>query len=197
MSVFAFSPSKPLFQEALGQDQSDLRFLTKLALCVAGIAALSVSAHIKIPFYPVPLTMQTLFVLAIGMSYGSRLGATTLFGYLALGAAGAPVFAGGAGLAYFAGTTGGYLVGFIVAATIMGVLAERGWARHWATTAASMAIGTAIIYVLGAGWLSTIIGFEKALQFGVLPFLYGDALKLIIATAAMPMAWAFIGKPKA
>lgn len=197
MSVFAFSPSKPLLHEAFGQDQQQLQFFTKLAIFVAGIAALSISAHIKIPFYPVPLTMQTLAVLAIGMSYGARLGGSTILGYLALGATGAPVFASGAGIAYMLGTTGGYLAGFFVAAVVMGLLAERGWSRDWLTTAASMLIGTVIIYVLGASWLSTFIGFEKAVAFGVMPFLYGDALKIVIATAAMPMAWSFLGKPKA
>ena len=197
MSIFAFSPSKPLFHHAFSGEQEQLRLMTKLLMVACGIAALSISAHVKIPFYPVPVTMQTLVVLMIGMSYGIRLGGVTLLSYLGAGLAGAPVFAGGAGMAYMMGPTGGYLAGFFVSAIVMGMLAERGWTRHWLTTAASMIAGTAIIYLMGVSWLSTIIGFEKAVTFGLMPFLYGDALKIVIATAAMPAAWAVLGKPKA
>ena len=97
--------------------------LYQLLAVIAGIAVLAVSAHIKIPFYPVPVTMQTLAVLAIGMTYGTRLGGATVLGYLGAGAAGAPVFAGGAGIAYMMGPTGGYLLGFFVAAIVLGALA--------------------------------------------------------------------------
>ena len=156
---------------------------------LVGIALLTASAHIKIPFYPVPLTMQTLVVLGIGMTYGVRLGGVTLLGYLAAGVIGLPVFAGGAGIAYMMGPTGGYLAGFFVAAVVLGVLAERGWTRNWATSAAAMLIGNAIIYVLGVGWLTSLIGWDKAVQFGLLPFLYGDVLKLIIAAVGVPYLW--------
>ena len=156
---------------------------------LVGIALLTASAHIKIPFYPVPLTMQTLVVLGIGMTYGVRLGGVTLLGYLAAGVIGLPVFAGGAGIAYMMGPTGGYLAGFFVAAVVLGVLAERGWTRNWATSAAAMLIGNAIIYLLGVGWLTSLIGWDKAVQFGLLPFLYGDVLKLIIAAVGVPYLW--------
>ena len=155
----------------------------------AGIAALAASAHIKIPFYPVPLTMQTLVVLCIGMTYGTRLGGATLLGYLVTGFAGVPVFAGGAGMAYMMGPTGGYLAGFFAAAVVLGALAERGWTRNWATAAAAMLMGNVIIYLLGVGWLTSLIGWDKAVQFGLLPFLYGDALKLIIAVLGVPYLW--------
>ena len=156
---------------------------------LVGIALLTASAHIKIPFYPVPLTMQTLVVLGIGMTDGVRLGGVTLLGYLAAGVIGLPVFAGGAGIAYMMGPTGGYLTGFFVAAVVLGVLAERGWTRNWATSAAAMLIGNAIIYLLGVGWLTSLIGWDKAVQFGLLPFLYGDVLKLIIAAVGVPYLW--------
>jgi len=162
---------------------------SQLLAVIAGIALLAISAHIKIPFYPVPLTMQTLIVLGIGMTYGARLGGTTLIGYLAAGFIGLPVFAGGAGMAYMIGPTGGYLAGFFVAAVIVGALAERGWTRNWATAAAAMLMGNAIIYFLGVGWLTSLIGLDKAVQFGLLPFLYGDALKLIIAALGVPYLW--------
>ena len=161
----------------------------QLLAVLAGIALLTASAHIKIPFYPVPLTMQTLFVLGIGMTYGARLGGVTLLGYLAAGFIGLPVFAGGAGMAYMMGPTGGYLAGFFAAAVVLGALAERGWTRSWATAAAAMLMGNVIIYLLGVGWLTSLIGWDKAVQFGLLPFLYGDALKLIIAALGVPYLW--------
>jgi biotin transport system substrate-specific component len=161
----------------------------QLLAVLAGIALLTVSAHIKIPFHPVPLTMQTLIVLGIGMTYGARLGGATLLGYLAAGFFGLPVFAGGVGMAYMMGPTGGYLAGFFAAAVVLGALAERGWTRSWATAAAAMLMGNVIIYLLGVGWLSSLIGWEKAVQFGLLPFLYGDALKLIIAALGVPYLW--------
>ena len=161
----------------------------QLLAVLAGIALLTASAHIKIPFYPVPLTMQTLIVLGIGMTYGAGLGGATLLGYLAAGFIGLPVFAGGAGMAYMMGPTGGYLAGFFAAAVVLGALAERGWTRSWATAAAAMLMGNVIIYLLGVGWLTSLIGWDKAVQFGLLPFLYGDALKLIIAALGVPYLW--------
>ena len=167
----------------------------QLLAVLAGIALLTASAHIKIPFYPVPLTMQTLIVLGIGMTYGARLGGATLLGYLAAGFIGLPVFAGGAGMAYMIGPTGGYLAGFFAAAVVLGALAERGWTRSWATAATAMLMGNVIIYLLGVGWLTSLIGWDKAVQFGLLPFLYGDALKLIIAALGVPYLWSKL-KPK-
>lgn len=163
-------------------------------LIAVAVAALAISAQIKIPFYPVPVTMQTLVVLLVGMSYGLRLGAASLASYLVLGAMGAPVFASGAGLAYMVGPTGGYLAGFFVSAVIMGMLAERGWSQRVFLVAGAMIIGHATIYLMGAGWLSTFIGFEKAVAAGVLPFLYGDLLKLVIAAAGLPFAWSIVNR---
>ena len=163
--------------------------LYQVMAIIAGIAVLAISAHIKIPFYPVPVTMQTLAVLAIGMTYGTRLGGLTLLGYLGAGAMGAPVFAGGAGIAYMMGPTGGYLLGFFVAAVVLGALAERGWTRSIVTTAAAMLLGNIIIYLLGVSWLANIIGLDKAIQLGLLQFLYGDALKLVIVALGVPYLW--------
>ena len=163
-------------------------------LIAVAVAALAISAQIKIPFYPVPVTMQTLVVLLVGMSYGLRLGAASLASYLVLGAMGAPVFASGGGLAYMVGPTGGYLAGFFVSAVIMGMLAERGWSQRAFLVAGAMIIGHATIYLMGAGWLSTFIGLEKAITAGVLPFLYGDLLKLVIAAAGLPFAWSLVNR---
>ena len=169
-------------------------------LAVAGTALLTVSAKIQIPFYPVPMTLQTFVVLAIGMAYGWRLGGATLLLYLAEGAAGLPVFAGtpekGIGLAYMLGGTGGYLAGFVLAAAVCGWLAERGWDRNLIRTAAAMLIGNGIIYVPGLLWLGGLYGWDKPiLEWGLTPFLFGDLAKLALATAVLPLAWKWLGRP--
>ena len=164
------------------------------ALLMIGVGILAISARIQVPFYPVPVTMQTLAVMVIAMAYGSKLGSATLFSYLLAGFLGAPVFAGGAGFAYMAGPTGGYLAGFLAAGVVLGALADRGWTRNWQTTAAAMVLGTAIIYFLGVAWLSQLIGFDKAITFGVMPFIYGDILKLLIAAMSVPFMWKLVSK---
>src|SRR5690606_34764628 len=120
-------------------------------------ALLWVSAKIYIPLWPVPVTMQTFVVLTIGLAYGARLGGATVLAYLIAGAVGLPVFSGswseGGGFVHLMGTTGGYLVGFAVAAWIGGRLAERGWDRSLPLAAAAMVIGNLVIYALGLGWL--------------------------------------------
>ena len=170
----------------------------KILLAVMGSLALWVSAKIQIPFFPVPMTMQTFVVLTIGMTFGWRLGGATLLLYLAEGAAGLPVFAGtpekGIGLAYMMGPTGGYLFGFVLAAGIVGWLAEQGWDRNIVTTALAMLVGNLVIYLPGLAWLTTFIGVEKAYLFGMQPFLAGDALKLAIAALALPLSWKLIDR---
>jgi biotin transport system substrate-specific component len=145
----------------------------------------------------VPLTMQTFVVLVIGMAYGPRLGTATLVLYLAEGAVGLPVFSGtpekGIGLAYMMGTTGGYLLGFVLAAALCGWLAERGWDRRMATTALAMLLGNIVIYVPGLLWLGSLLGWDKPiLEWGLTPFLYGDLAKLALATAVLPVVWRLV-----
>ena len=166
----------------------------KILLLILGVAILSLSAHMKVPFYPVPMTLQTLVVLLIGMTYGMRLGGITILSYLLLGALGAPVFSGGAGVAYLVGPTGGYLAGFFVSAVTLGFLTERGLGKTWVTSGILAVIGTVAIYALGLSWLTSIIGYEKALKFGLLPFVYGDFLKLVIVTLSIPFAWKILSK---
>ena len=167
----------------------------KAFLIVIGSLLLATSAQIKIPLYPVPVTGQTLVVLLIGMVYGARLGGATIAAYLLQGAIGLPVFAGGAfGITTLLGPTGGYLGGFLIAAVVMGFLAERGFGRGIVSTIIAMMIGNAIIYAAGASWLASFIGAEKAITAGVLPFLYGDVLKLAVAAGLMPVAWRFVKK---
>jgi biotin transport system substrate-specific component len=154
-----------------------------------GNALMVVSAKTQIPFWPVPMTLQTLVSVLLGCVMGSRLGALTVALYLIEGAAGMPVFAGtperGIGLAYMAGPTGGYLVGFLAAAWLSGFLMERGWANAPLTRALAVAAAFSSIYVLGAAWLSTLIGLSGALQAGVVPFLLGDMIKLVLAVAIL------------
>ena len=169
-----------------------LSMMSLIVLILAGSALLALSAQFafRIPISPVPVTGQTLVVLMIGMAYGSRLGAATVLAYLVEGGMGLPVFANGtAGWPVLVGPTGGYLVGFVVAAFILGRLAERGMGRGPVSTAIAMVIGTITIYAFGVSWLGQFIGFDKAVAGGVLPFLYGDALKLVVAAGLLPLAW--------
>jgi len=173
--------------------------LRGLLLAVGGSLLLWASAKVQVPFYPVPMTMQTLVVLAIGMAYGWRLGAATVILYLAEGAMGLPVFSGtpekGIGVAYMLGGTGGYLIGFVLAAAATGWLAERGWDRNVATTALAMLVGNAVIYAPGLLWLGTLFGWDKPiLAWGMTPFLMGDLVKLVLAAALMPIVWKGLGR---
>ena len=166
--------------------------LSHLFLILAGSALLAISAQFafRIPISPVPVTGQTLVVLMIGMTFGSRLGAATVLAYLIEGGMGLPVFANGAaGWPVLIGPTGGYLIGFVAAAFAIGYMAERGAGRGPVSTALAMLVGTVVIYLFGATWLGQFLGLEKAVAVGVVPFLYGDALKLIVAAGLMPLAW--------
>src|SRR3546814_487052 len=120
-----------------------------VVLAVVGTLLLTLSAKVQVPMWPVPMTMQTFAVLIIGMTYGFRLGTATVAFYLAQGAIGLPVFASGAGIAYLAGPTGGYLIGFLVSAALVGWLAGPGWGRTVNRTFVAHALGTAVILGLG------------------------------------------------
>ncbi len=172
-------------------------FVRNTVLAIAGSIALWISAKIQVPFYPVPMTMQTFVVLMIGMAYGWPLAGATLLLYLVEGAVGLPVFAGtperGIGLAYMIGPTGGYLVGFLAAATAVGWLAERGWDRSPVRMLAAMLAGMAIIYLCGLAWLGSVIGWDKpVLSFGLAPFLPAEAFKIILAVVILPVAWRLV-----
>ena len=169
-------------------------------LAIVGVALLMLSAKVKIPFYPVPLTMQSFVVLALGLTYGSRLGASTVLLYLAAGVLGLPVFAGtpekGIGLAYMMGPTGGYLLGFVIAAATTGYLAERGWDRKVLLTFVAMLVGNITIYIPGLIWLGNILGWDKPiLQWGMTPFLLGDLAKIVLAMIVIPATWKLVRKP--
>ena len=161
-------------------------------LVAAGTLALAVAAKLQVPFWPVPVTMQSLVVLALGAAFGWRLAGVTLLAYLAQGAAGLPVFASGSGLAYMMGPTGGYLIGFALAAMLVGYLAEKGADKKALTMFGAMLAGAALIYVPGIAWLSGFTGFEKAVAVGFVPFIVGDVLKAALAAAAFPAAWGLL-----
>ncbi len=180
-------------------NESDNKILRNITLAVAGSALLAISAKISLPFYPVPMTLQTLVVLALGMIYGWKLGGATILLYLAEGAFGMPVFSGtpekGMGLVYMMGGTGGYLFGFFLAATLTGYLAERGWDRNTVTTAFAMLFGNIMIYIPGLLWLGTLYGWDKPIfEWGLIPFIFADIVKLVIAAAVMPMCWRAVNK---
>ncbi|MCC6299997.1 MAG: biotin transporter BioY [Anaerolineales bacterium] len=162
-------------------------------LIIAGSLLVAALAQIEIPlpFTPVPITGQTFGVLLIGAALGSKRGAAALILYLIEGGLGLPFFAGGGrGLGILTGATAGYLAGFVVAAYVVGWLAERGLERSVRTSIIPFIIGTVIIYLFGVAWLGHVLqSYSKAIELGVLPFLIGDAIKLILASLALPAAW--------
>jgi biotin transport system substrate-specific component len=168
-----------------------------IALVVAGTLFVVLCARVVIPTQPVPFTGQTFGVLLVGGALGFRRGLAALLLYLAIGAIGVPVYAEGrAGVAVIQGASGGYLIGFVVAAAIIGRLAELGWDRRIGGALAMMAIGTAIIYAIGVPWLKVTLGLSwpDAVAGGMTKFLIWDAAKLAVAAGIFPAAWWLIGR---
>ncbi len=179
----------PPLVAALWPPRRTSRLARDAALALAGALMLALSAKVQVPFYPVPMTLQTLVVLALGAVYGTRLGAATVALYLAEGLLGLPVFAGVlAGPTYMAGPTGGYLAGFLAAAGLIGVLAERGWGRSWPLLLAAMALGHAIILAFGFAWLAVLVGPGRAFALGVAPFAAATVVKTLLACALVGAA---------
>ncbi len=168
-----------------------------VVLAGSALIALAAQLRIDLPFSPVPVTGQTFAVLLVGAVLGARLGAAALLTYLGEGLVGLPVFAGGtsawtpssAGVPVIAGPTAGYLVGFVAAAAIVGALAERGFDRNVVTTIVAMVAGDLAIYVFGVPWLAKFVGADRALALGLQPFIVGDAFKIAVAAAALPLGW--------
>jgi biotin transport system substrate-specific component len=181
--------------ETLWPAHDSQALLRGVVLAVVGSLLLTLSARVNVPFYPVPLSMQTFAVLVIGAAYGWKLGLATVLLYLAEGAVGLPVFANtperGVGLAYMFGPTGGYLIGFAVAAALIGWLCERGWDRTIVWLLAAMFLGHIIILAYGMTWLASQIGFEKAWAFGIAPFYLATILKTLLGAAFIKGAWTF------
>lgn len=198
MSVTLAPPARVTLLDLLERSR------TRDAIAVVGFALLTaLAAQISIPlgFTPVPLTGQTFAVLLAGGVLGSRRGALSMGLYVVLGAVGLPFYADGeGGWTAATGATAGYLVGFVLAAFVVGLLAERGQDRRLSTSIPAFLAGTAIIYACGAGWLAYDLGLPltagpgepSAIAFGVAPFLVGDLIKALLAGVLLPATWALI-----
>jgi biotin transport system substrate-specific component len=166
----------------------DLSPAQRIAGILIGNLLLILSAKIQIPFWPVPMTMQTFVVLMIGAVLGARAGAATVALYLFEGGLNFAVFAGtperGIGLAYMHGPTGGYLLGFFVAALVIGFASDKGWMKTLRGNVTWMLAGHAIILAFGVAWLSRMVGFDAAMASGLHPFWLATALKTAMAVAA-------------
>lgn len=201
-----------VLSERVGPTAGAAVWAKRAALVALGVIAMAIAAKAKIPFWPVPMTLQTLVVLSVGAAYGPRLGLATMLAYLAVGALGADVFTNSSadlsGIAYMLGGTGGYLVGFALATVVLGVLARRGWDRSIVWMALAMLIGSVAIYAPGLAWLGhlhlgaelesgAIVGWATILDWGLWPFLAADALKLAAAALLFPLAWRAVGEARA
>ena len=165
----------------------ETKIIKYLFIALIGSIILAISSKIKIPFYPVPMTMQTLIVLMIGIGFGWKLGVATVALYLFEGIIGLPVFSGspekGVGLVYFTGPTMGYLLGFLVTAYISGKFIYN---NNIVSTFLKLFFATSLIYVLGMTWLGILIGWDKPIfQLGAQPFLLAELFKILIATISV------------
>lgn len=186
---------RPLISLAL-PEKGAARLAGQLLLAIAGTLLLILSARTKVMLGPVDISMQTLAVLLIAAAFGMRLGVATLLLYMAEGALGLPVFQStpekGIGIAYMLGSTGGYLAGFVVMAAIVGWAADRGWDRHPIKLFNAMLVAEIVMMAMGFAWLALLIGPEKSWQFGVLPFIVGDLIKVALAASLVPAVWSLL-----
>ena len=163
----------------------------------AGLVALAAQVSIPLPFTPVPITGQTFAVLLVGGALGAVRALASLALYVGIGLLGAPVYAdGNHGWEILKGATGGYLVGFVVAAVLVGALAQQRWDRRFPSSVAAMLSGNVVIYLVGLPWLAAVAdtGLEKTLELGLYPFVVGDLLKLYLAGALLPGAWRLVDR---
>jgi biotin transport system substrate-specific component len=177
-----------------------MRLMGMIVLTIVGSLVMWVSAKIRVPFYPVPMTLQTLALFGIAATYGMRLGVSTITLYLIEGALNLPVFAGtpekGIGLAYMVGPTGGYLASYMIAAAIVGYAVDCGLGRNPFKLLGAMLAAEVVILSMGVAWLAYLFGFEKALAFGVGPFIVTDLVKIALAACAVPTISALISNNK-
>jgi biotin transport system substrate-specific component len=170
-----------------------------IVLIVTGALLIYLTARISIPIpgSPIPVTGQTFGVLLVGGALGFRRGLAAVVLYVLLGLVGLPFFAEGRnGIEVILGARGGYLLGFVLAASVVGRLAELGWDRNLIGALGAMLIGNALIYAIGLPWLALMTGFGPAetIQRGLVPFIFGDALKLVLAAVLFPAAWRLVGR---
>ncbi|MBT9384229.1 biotin transporter BioY [Pseudooceanicola sp. CBS1P-1] len=190
-----------VLSEAFGPSEGTARRIKQLALVLCGIALLAVAAKIKLPVpgSPVAVSMGTFAVLSLGAAYGARLGLATILGYMLVGMLGFDVFQSSSaevnGLDYMMGGTGGYLLGYVLATGVLGLLAARGWDRSVPKMAGAMALGNVVLYIPGLLWLGVLYGWDKPiLAWGLTPFIFGDLLKLALAAMVLPLAWKLVGR---
>lgn len=181
------------------------RIAQDVVLVLAGTALIAIAAKIKVPFYPVPMTLQTLAIMLIAATYGFRLGTLTVIAYLGEGLLGLPVFTNTppsvAGPLYFLGPTGGFLLGFVLLAMLVGYAADRGCDRSISRLLAAVLAGEMVMFALGFVWLAWFaqlssgasgLGIATALAAGVTPFIWGDLLKAALAAFLVPAAWSLL-----
>ena len=170
-------------------ENTNIKIFCSIITVFLGSLLLIASAKIKVPLYPVPMTLQPLAVLMIAMLFGRNLATLTVGLYIFKGIIGLPVFAFGGGLMYLMGPTGGFILGFFASTFVVGYLADRGWGKKISLSIISMLIGMTIIYTLGIFQLALLKGFNFALLKGFYPFLLGDFYKLILAGIITPYIW--------
>ena len=168
--------------------------LLNIILVLFGTLLLALSSKVQVPFWPVPMTMQTFVIFLIGMTYGVRLSFATVTLYLLEGAAGLPVFASGGGLSYLFGPTAGYLYGMLFASVAISYFANLGFSKTYFKAAFSLIIGSIIIFSFGILYLGSIIGYEKAIAAGLLPFIPSEIFKIALAVALIPTIQKIIKK---
>lgn len=192
-----------LLNETFGPAEGAGLWIKRAALVALGVAVLAISAKIQVPMWPspVPITMGTFAVLTVGAAYGARLGLATMLAYMVIGALGYDVFATSSaekfGLTYMMGGSGGYLVGYVLATLAVGALAAKGWDRSPVKMALALLLANALIYVPGLAWLSTFApDWATTLQWGLTPYLIGDAVKLALVALLLPLVWKMVGSAR-
>lgn len=200
MSDLILAPTRSVLADRLGARS----VAANITMVVAGAALTASAAQLFIPMWPVPITGQTFAVLLVGTTLGALRGALSMVLYIALGAFGLPVFAeDSAGFEVIAGPTGGYLIGFVLAAALTGWLAQRSWDRKVVGAGVAFLAGTVVIYAVGLPWLSVALGqlgypnnLGATLQAGLIPFIAGDIVKTIAAGVLLPITWKLVSRAK-
>jgi len=189
--------ARPLVSLALPESGA-ARLATQIFLAVSGTLLLTLSAKTKVVLGPVDMSLQTLAIFLISAAFGMRLALATLLLYMAQGAMGFPVFQStpekGIGIAYMLGSTGGYLAGFVAMAAIVGWAADRGWDRSPLKMLGAVMTAEVVMMAMGFAWLAALIGVEKSWQFGVVPFIVPDLIKVALASTLAPAVWALLPK---